>query len=143
MTTYRLQKALVAACCCLAAGSPTQAQTEAGIWDGVYTEEQATRGAATYLEVCASCHGEDMRGDSNSPSLVGMSFMFLWEERSLGELFASIQTAMPPTNPNSLSSESYLDILAYLLQANSFPAGEDQLSAERGKQERILITGKP
>ena len=72
-----------------------------------------------------------------------MSFMFLWEERSLGELFASIQTAMPPTNPNSLSRESYLDILAYLLQANSFPAGEDQLSAERGKQERILITGKP
>lgn len=143
MTTYRLQKALLAACCCLAAGSSTQAQTEAGIWDGVYTEEQATRGAATYLEVCASCHGEDMRGDSNSPSLVGMSFMFLWEERSLGELFASIQTAMPPTNPNSLPSDSYLDILAYIMQANNFPAGQDKLSAEPGRQDRILITGKP
>ncbi len=140
-----MQKAisLLAVCCALAAGSPTEAQTEAGIWDGVYTEEQAERGARTYLQVCAGCHGEDMRGDSNSPSLVGMSFMFLWEERSLGELFASIQTEMPPTNPNSLSRESYLDVLAYLLQANSFPAGEDQLSAERGKQERILITGKP
>ena len=143
MTTYRLQKALLAACCCLAAGSPTQAQAEAGIWDGVYTEQQATRGAATYLEVCAGCHGEDMRGDSNSPSLVGMSFMFLWEERSLGELFASIQTTMPPTNPNSLPSDSYLDILAYIMQANKFPAGQDKLSAEPGRQDRILITGKP
>ncbi len=129
--------------CASAVSGPAVTQSGAGIWDGVYTEEQAERGAQTYLQVCAGCHGEDMRGDSNSPSLVGMSFMFLWEERSLGELFASIQTAMPPTNPNSLSRESYLDILAYLLQANSFPAGEDQLSAERGKQERILITGKP
>ncbi|MEE8245374.1 MAG: c-type cytochrome [Pseudomonadales bacterium] len=143
MTTYRLQKALMATCCCLVAGSPTQAQAEAGIWDGVYTEQQATRGAVTYLEVCAGCHGEDMRGDSNSPSLVGMSFMFLWEERSLGELFASIRTAMPPTNPNSLPSDSYLDILAYIMQANNFPAGQDKLSAEPGKQDRILITGKP
>lgn len=135
--------ALLGLFCASAVSGPAAAQSEAGIWDGVYTEEQAKRGAQTYRQVCAGCHGEDMRGDSNSPSLVGMSFMFLWEERSLGELFASIQTAMPPTNPNSLSSESYLDILAYLLQANSFPAGEDQLSAELGKQERILITGKP
>ncbi len=88
--------------CASAVSGPAIAQSGAGIWDGVYTEEQAERGARTYLQVCAACHGEDMRGDSNSPSLVGMSFMFLWEERSLGELFASIQTAMPPTNPTQL-----------------------------------------
>ncbi|MCZ6617540.1 MAG: cytochrome c [Gammaproteobacteria bacterium] len=124
-------------------GVLTFGQSEASIWDGVYSEEQAVRGASGYQEVCASCHAEDLRGDNNSPSLIGVSFLFLWEERSLGDLFAKIQTEMPPANPNSLPSGSYLDILAYLLQVNGFPGGEEKLRIEPGKHDRVLITGKP
>ena len=132
---------LVSCCASISVVPLTHAQT--GVWDGIYSQEQATRGKTVYRETCASCHGEDFRGDSTSPSLIGMSFLFVWEERSLGELFTSIQTAMPPTDPNSLSRESYLDVLAYLMQANGFPAGEHALSAESGQYDQVLITGKP
>ncbi len=121
----------------------TSAQSKSSVWDGVYSEEQAKRGAVVFQEVCAGCHGEDLRGDNNSPSLMGVSFMFLWEGRSLGELLRSIQAGMPPNNPNSLPSESYLDILAYILLVNNFPAGDDKLSTEQGSVDRIFVTAKP
>ncbi len=127
--------------CTSAVNVPTFAQSKSSVWDGVYSEEQAKRGVTVYQEACAACHGVDLRGDSNSPSLIGVSFMFLWEDRSLGELLTKIRTEMPPANPNSLPNESYVDILAYVMQVNSFPAGKDQL--EPGKYHQILITGKP
>ncbi|MCZ6855852.1 MAG: c-type cytochrome [Gammaproteobacteria bacterium] len=128
--------------CALAVAGFASAQTHS-VWDGVYSEEQARRGAILFGEVCASCHGEDLRGDSNSPGLIGVSFMFLWEDRSLGELFRSIQSEMPPTNPNSLARGSYLDILAYIMNVNTFPAGEDKLSPEFARLDQIFITPKP
>jgi len=129
--------------CALLAAGFTRAQTRATVWDGVYSEEQAGRGALTFGEVCAACHGEDLRGDSNSPGLIGVSFMFLWEGRSLGELFTSIKSEMPPMNPNSLLSESYLDVLTYIMKVNNFPAGEDRLRSEFEQLDQILITPKP
>lgn len=113
------------------------------IWDGVYSVEQAVRGAAIYEDVCVSCHSEDLRGDNNTPSLVGVSFMFLWEERSLGELLTKMQTDMPPNDPNSLRRQSYRDVLAFILQANHFPAGQAELSDEAGVNSQILIVPRP
>ena len=34
----------------------TQADVQRTVWDGVYTEEQAERGAVQYTESCAGCH---------------------------------------------------------------------------------------
>ena len=109
------------------------------VWAGVYSESQAARGAAQYRETCSSCHSEDLRGNSNAPSLIGASFMFLWGDRSLGELFTSIQTLMPTNAPNSLPTQSYLDILAYIMEANEFPAGEIELVADPAVLSGILI----
>ena len=58
-------------------------QENAVIWGGVYTAEQATRGETVYTETCIACHGQDLGGNSNSPGLVGMGFMFLWKEGHL------------------------------------------------------------
>jgi hypothetical protein len=69
--------------------------------------------------------------------------MFIWEERSLAELVTEVQTKMPPTNPNSLSRESYLAIVAYVMQVNGFPPGEAELGAAPDKLEQISITPKP
>jgi mono/diheme cytochrome c family protein len=113
------------------------------VWDGVYSEAQATRGEVIFAEVCSACHGADLRGDSNTPSVIGMSFMFLWQGRSLGELFAKIETEMPPTNPGALAGDEYRDSLAYLLQKNGFPSGTEGLSAVPGDSDQILITPKP
>ena len=119
------------------------AQSDDSIWSGVFTAQQAVRGAADYSTNCASCHSVDLRGNSNTPSLLGMSFMFIWEGRSLGELYTIMRDEMPSDRPGSLSTQSYEDILAYLLHSNQFTAGEKELKASSGMLDRISITSKP
>ena len=119
--------------------------TEVGatVWDGVYTAEQAQLGAAAYRQNCVSCHAEDLGGGSNSPSIVGVSFQFLWGGKTLHELFEAIRTTMPTDNPASLPRQTYLDILTFMLQVNEFPAGDAALGADAEALGNVLITGKP
>lgn len=83
-----------------------------------------------YSENCASCHANDLRGNSNSPGLIGLSFLFLWEGRPLGELFEKMRTEMPTDRPGALSLDTYLDLTAFLLQANEYPSSSSPLTAE-------------
>ena len=110
--------------------------------DGIYTEEQASRGAEDYAARCASCHSADLRGNSNSPSLIGLSFMFIWEGRTLGELFTKMSTEMPTDQPGSLSQQSYSAILAFILKSNDFPAGDKELASNASVLESISITSQ-
>jgi S-disulfanyl-L-cysteine oxidoreductase SoxD len=110
------------------------------VWDGVYTEEQATRGRVDYTKSCASCHGADLRGSNTAPSLVEESFAFLFGDMTVGELYGRIRMLMPSDRPNSLSSQSYLDIVTFILQSNKFPAGEKELDADPETLRQILIT---
>jgi len=126
---------------CFAPGMSV-AQSTADIWDGVFTEAQAARGTEAYTARCASCHSIDLRGNSNSPSLLGMSFMFLWESRSVGELFTKMRTDMPSDQPGSLSAPTYLDILTYILQANGFPAGSAELTSDPESLNGLVITAQ-
>ena len=127
----------------LAVNSVSLAQSDDSIWSGVFTAQQAARGATDFSTNCASCHSVDLRGNSNTPSLLGMSFMFIWEDRSLGELYTKMRDEMPSDRPGSLSTQSYEDLLAYLLQSNQFPAGEKELKASSDMLDRISITSKP
>ena len=119
----------------------TQPDVQLTVWDGVYTEAQAERGGVQYTASCAACHATDLRGDNTSPSLVGQSFAFLWGGSTLGELFGRIQQLMPTDRPNSLSAQTYRDILAFILRANSYPPGEQELEADR--LDHTLITANP
>ncbi|NKB32474.1 MAG: c-type cytochrome [Pseudomonadales bacterium] len=110
--------------------------------DGVYTDSQAERGAEEYASRCASCHSADLRGNSNSPSLIGLSFMFIWEGKSLGELFTKMSNEMPTEDPGSLSKQSYAAILAYILKSNEFPAGDIELASNANALEEILISSQ-
>lgn len=113
------------------------------VWDGVYTEEQATRGQAQYARTCASCHAADLRGSSTAPSLVEESFSFQWADTSVGELLERIRTLMPSDRPNSLSGQTYRDIVAFILQSNEFPSGGKELDDDADALRQILITPKP
>ena len=126
----------------LAVNGVSGAQSDESIWSGVFTAQQAARGAADYSTNCASCHSVDLRGNSNTPSLLGMSFMFIWEDRSLGELYTKMRDEMPSDRPGSLSTQSYEDLLAYLLQSNQFPTGGKELKASAGMLDKIRITSK-
>lgn len=127
----------------------TTAQTDQGsttksIWDGVYTQEQSERGKASYLQQCAECHREDLRGDEQmSPSLVGVGFTFRWRNLSLHDIFLSVQATMPQNAPRSLGDQVYVDLIAFLLDANAFPTGDEELTADETVLRAILIKGKP
>ena len=110
------------------------------VWDGVYTEPQARRGRTEYMQACASCHAEDLRGKGTAPSLVEESFAFQWGDTSVGDLFVRTRTLMPSDRPNSLSSQSYIDIIAFILESNKFPPGEKELDASPDALRQIRIT---
>ncbi len=92
--------------------------------DGVYSAEQAARGAEAYTKACASCHMADLRGEGFAPSLNGDAFALRWETGKLGDLFKIVKGTMPADNPNSLTAGQYADIVAFMLKANGYPAGQ-------------------
>jgi len=68
--------------------------------------------------------------------------MFIWEGRSLGELFSKMSTEMPTDQPGGLSQQSYAAILAFILQSNEFPAGGNELSSNADSLSAIQITSQ-
>jgi S-disulfanyl-L-cysteine oxidoreductase SoxD len=104
------------------------AQAESrSVWDGVYTEAQAGRGQASYNQHCAACHGDTLSGGEMAPALAGSDFLSNWSGLTAGDLFERIRTTMPLNNPGGLSRPVMCDILAYILSANKFPAGQTEL----------------
>lgn len=98
------------------------------IWDGAFTTEQADRGRFLYNAQCAMCHGDDLISeDGYSPDLTGFSFTSRWHDVSIDDRRIRIQTTMPQGNPNSLSDQETLDIIAHILRQNRYPAGEHEL----------------
>ena len=115
-----------------------QAQAKS-INEGVFTAEQATRGAALYKEQCAACHGEDMKGNDIMPGLAGDGFMMNWQWRALGELFDKIGMTMPALDPGSLKPEQAADLVAHILNGSKYPAGDTALASTSGALQQIKI----
>jgi len=116
---------------------PIAAQTRKTVWDGVFTAEQAARGKTIFATTCAVCHGADLNG-VNRPALKGEAFLNHWMEGSLDALYAHVKS-MPPNRAN-LGDTAYSDVLAFLLDANAFPAGSEELNAEA--IPKIQVQGK-
>lgn len=110
--------------------------------DGVYSADQAKLGKDAYSQNCSSCHMDDLSGSGQAPPLAGDTFMDDWGGHTLGELNDTIQNTMPLDKPGSLSSSDTLDILAYILQANSFPAGKSDLKGDPNTLKGIIISDK-
>jgi mono/diheme cytochrome c family protein len=107
--------------------SPTAARS---VWDGVYTAEQAKRGAPLYAQHCSSCHGTTFEGGEMAPPLAGGTFNANWNGLSLGDLIERIRISMPQNSPNSLSRQQYVDIVAAMLGGGEFPQGKTELPRE-------------
>lgn len=116
----------------------TTAQSRKSVWDGVYAPEQATRGKATFETTCAGCHGADLSGQSG-PALAGERFKTKWDFQAVNQLFTEIRTRMPRNNPSTLSDETYLDLVTYILQANAFPSGTEPLLLDATTLGGIMI----
>ena len=118
----------------LAAEQPAQ--------DGIHTTEQAENGRAVYTRSCAICHRTDLRGNFEAPPLAGANFLNFWGDRTPGDLAERIRLTMPPDRPGRLGDQTYLDIVAYLLQANGAPAGEQVLTSSTAVTIGAVATGE-
>ena len=126
------------------AGAGLAAHQAQSVWDGVYTTEQAQRGATFYQQSCAECHGPDLAGGELSPGLVGGQFVWNWNGLSVGDLFERLRVSMPQDMPSSVSRQEKADILAFLLEVNDFPAGDTELANRTGMLAGIsFLVDKP
>jgi mono/diheme cytochrome c family protein len=120
------------------------AQQSASVWDGVYSQAQASRGETLYSKECASCHGAALDGSGQAPPLSGADFKGNWNGQSVDDLFEKVKTSMPADQPGKLSREQNADILAFLLGFNGFPAGPKDLPGDAATLQRIRFeSAKP
>ena len=77
---------------------------------------------------CSACHGDDLQGKS-AVTLVGAGFLARWsdEAHSVDDLLYIVRTQMPYGEPNKLTKSEYLDIVTFILKANQFPGGGEDL----------------
>ena len=107
------------------------------VWDGVYTEAQAERGKALYMEKCVQCHGPElMGGGAGAGPLQGATFSGNWNGVPLGDMLERLRQSMPLDKPATLSRQQCADVLAFIFSVNKFPAGKAELS----RQAEILNT---
>ena len=114
----------------LAGGVIVSSQTPAPgrtVWDGVYTDAQATRATGVFGASCAGCH--TLTPDGNRP-LSGDRFWQSNTQKPVVDLLNYISKNMPNGNGGSLSQESYNDLTALILRSNGLPAGATELSPQ-------------
>jgi hypothetical protein len=120
------------------------------IWAGVFTNAQAERGHAAYERNCSRCHRIDLSGDEGitlngelyqtlGPALKGDTFFKHWGHGSLSRLFRKIRDAMPPDFQSIVDDSTKIDVVAYLLHENGFPAGPEELTRDAGRLEEVQI----
>jgi mono/diheme cytochrome c family protein len=120
--------------------APTGGKT---VWDGSYTEAQATRGREAYLKECAPCHADNLQGGDEAPGLAGSGFLAQWTDLSAGDLVERTRMTMPQDRPGQLSRATYVDIITYLFKVNGFPAGSEELPTESGALKGVMIAAQP
>ncbi len=115
------------------------AKSSRSVMEGVFTEDQAKRGAAIYDKECASCHGQTLEGLDMAPPLSGGAFMSNWNTLSVGDLFERIRLTMPDGNPGSLSRQQDADVVAYILKSAKYPFGKTELPTQTEALKQIKL----
>jgi mono/diheme cytochrome c family protein len=93
-----------------------------------YTTQQSDTGKDVFDNTCAGCHGSDLNG-GQGPALVGAPFMYTWSGQQVAGLIKFVQNNMPASAPGTLTPETTLNVVAYILSKNKIAAGNAPLSA--------------
>ena len=104
-----------------------------------FTVAQATQGKDVYAKNCAGCHGTSMGGSEFASSLRGTSFTMNWGGKTSDELFAFINTKMPPASPGSLGPDAAAQLVAFILQTNGVQAGDKGFPTDATAQTAMTI----
>ena len=121
-----------------------------------YTDVQAERGRLLFNRHCGYCHSVDptiqnvpKSGTMGAYNTFGGTYL---EQRmdsarhkklypSVYYLFTRL-AGMPPNDTYSVSQQSKADIVAYILQANGFPPGPNELTTDTEAMKSMMI-GEP
>jgi len=94
-----------------------------GLPPASFVPSQAKRGEDVYAQTCGTCH--------QPGQLIGQAFVESWNDRRVYDFYALVRGTMPLDNPGGLKDQEYLDVVAYLIQANHHTsAGRDSLRAD-------------
>jgi cytochrome c553 len=137
---FRWALATLVAIASLTLATSLTAQQKKTLSDGVFSAEQAQSGKAGYDGVCKRCHGDALQGSQgNGPTLKGSPFLAHWDKDTLGSMWVKIRDTMPQGSPGTLTDEVKIQILAYILQQNGFPAGKTALPMDVNALEDVSI----
>ncbi len=101
----------------------------------MYTEAQATSGAALFTKVCVECH--------ELADYTGEKFRTKWSGQTMYDLYEQIRTKMPDDKPGSLTREEYADALAYILKQNKLPAGSTKIAPDSAAMSAVKLDLPP
>jgi quinoprotein glucose dehydrogenase len=120
------------------------AHSTRSVWDGVYTKEQSDRGKTLYTANCLRCHGESLEGGGPVRALTGLEFAANWNGVTMADLVERTRISMPLDGPGVLSRQQVVDVIAFVLNANKFPAGETELPRQAEILGQIMfLSTKP
>ena len=94
-------------------------------------KESQSNGRFTSRKSTTSTAPSKPRGGADGgPTLKGSGFLGHWTGETLASLYVKIRDTMPQTGAGTVSEDVKIEILAYLLQQNSFPAGSADLKID-------------
>ena len=97
-----------------------------------YTEPQARRGQRAFRQVCSDCH--------YTSEFKGPVFTDVWARRTARDLYRELRRTMPDDNPGGLPRQTYVDVMAYILELNGYPAGSDELPPDDEVLDSFRLT---
>src|SRR5262249_11809218 len=122
---------------CAIAGSAAQSSDTTA---GVYAAAQAARGKALYEDQCVGCHGDWLEG-VEGPPLAGKDSLADYAGHPVAEVIQRVQSTMPRLEPGTLTRAQAIDLTAFILQSNEWPAGAER--TEGTANDTILLAPKP
>ena len=90
--------------------------------DGIYTADQAQRGAGLFTSLCERCH--------SIQEFSGRSFDAIWAGVPAAALYTRIANTMPLDQPGSLGLPQVTALMAHIFAMNEMPTGNSPLVAD-------------
>ena len=138
-----LAAAALAVVASAAVPEPAQAAQSKTVWDGVYTEGQAARGAVSFGAYCARCHDAGPNDGEEGRPLAGRAFWQSYRESTVDHLLDYVSRNMPNGAGGTLGANTYVDLVAFILSRNEIPAGAAELTRDSAMGVQIIAKSGP
>jgi mono/diheme cytochrome c family protein len=124
-----------AAALAFSAGAPVHGSAAQTTNDGIYTKAQADGAKKQFDKICAECHAFTVAAKKKPKDLTlgDEPFFESWTGRPVVDLVNVIVLTMPNDGSAVVSETEAVDLVAYMLQQNGFPAGPKPLTKDTAK----------